>query len=704
MRKQSARVKTAQPNAYRTDDVTQNYTDVFGNTTVPPAQYGYSSLTTTVDVEVVWVFNYSGLLPVLTDILEVSCSAGDILTFPDATQVSNGQSALIRNIGANALIVHSNSGVTLASIPAGVAQYFYVTDNSTAGGAWGQVTYGAGSAAVNAGALAGLGLKAIGATLNVATPVFASAGNYTVTATDRAELIEFTAGAATLTLPTVASAGNDFLFYVKNSGSGAVAIAPQSGEMIDNQSAMALQPNESAIIVCSGTAWFTVGYGRSTLYQFSQLVLDVSAGGTFTLNATQASNKLLTFVGNPAGSVTVVVPNVVAIYYIQSNISTAQNITVKTAAGTGVVVPQSQRTIGIDDGTNVSGAVTVTSTTNLSLVDGTVSSPSLSFASQTNTGIYKLGATGFGISVAGVAALNLAPGAAEIPGTLKVDGVLTAAAGINVTGNSSITGNEAVSGTFNVTGATTTAGITNVGALNTTGTATVTGDEAISGTLNVTGTTTLATLNTTGTTNHVGALNVTGNAAISGTLNVTGLSTLAATTVGGALNVSGTGIVVGAGAGTPVTYVAPGTPGNVLANVAGVWTSAPPNAPVLSVITASLGADVALNNAGLYFDGPSVAQGTSGTWFVSGTVTLQDGGNNNIFNIKLWDGTTLISSARVQTTTSGFTTAVALSGFLATPSGNFRISVQDTNSTTGLIKFNATGNSKDSTITAIRVA
>jgi hypothetical protein len=40
-----------------------------------------------------------------------------------------------------------------------------------------------------------------------------------------------------------------------------------------------------------------------------------------------------------------------------------------------------------------------------------------------------------------------------------------------------------------------------------------------------------------------------------------------------------------------------------------------------SPVTNSLGADVLLNNTANYFTGPSVAQGTSGTWFASGNVT-----------------------------------------------------------------------------------
>ena len=118
-------------------------------------------------------------------------------------------------------------------------------------------------------------------------------------------------------------------------------------------------------------------------------------------------------------------------------------------------------------------------------------------------------------------------------------------------------------------------------------------------------------------------------------------------------------------------------------------------------ITNSLGADVALNNTSNYFDGPSVAQGTSGTWFASGTVTVLDA-SLAAFEVKLWDGTTVIASALISQA-AGLNGAVSLSGFITSPAGNIRISVKDQTTTAGNIKFNASGNSKDSTITAIRI-
>lgn len=123
----------------------------------------------------------------------------------------------------------------------------------------------------------------------------------------------------------------------------------------------------------------------------------------------------------------------------------------------------------------------------------------------------------------------------------------------------------------------------------------------------------------------------------------------------------------------------------------------------LTSITASLGADVSLNNTGSYFDGPSVAQGTSGTWFVSGSVTLVDTAGAATMNVKLWDGTTVVASSSINLISANARQCVALSGVITSPAGNLRISVNDATSTSGIIRFNSSANSKDSTITAARI-
>lgn len=122
-----------------------------------------------------------------------------------------------------------------------------------------------------------------------------------------------------------------------------------------------------------------------------------------------------------------------------------------------------------------------------------------------------------------------------------------------------------------------------------------------------------------------------------------------------------------------------------------------------STFKASLGADVLLNNTANYFDGPSVAQGSTGTWYVSGTVTLS-GNAADAFNVKLWDGTTIIASTQLTSPTGNLVCSASVSGIITSPAGNLKISCRDISSTAGRIFANNTGNGKDSTITAIRIA
>ncbi len=126
----------------------------------------------------------------------------------------------------------------------------------------------------------------------------------------------------------------------------------------------------------------------------------------------------------------------------------------------------------------------------------------------------------------------------------------------------------------------------------------------------------------------------------------------------------------------------------------------------LTTSSNSITNDVALNNTSNYFDGPSVAQGSTGTWFASGTVTVLDTAGSAEFYAKLWDGTTVVAASAFTTTASANTKgSIHLAGCIASPASNMRISVRDISATTGVMKANTTGaGSHDSNITVVRIA
>ena len=140
---------------------------------------------------------------------------------------------------------------------------------------------------------------------------------------------------------------------------------------------------------------------------------------------------------------------------------------------------------------------------------------------------------------------------------------------------------------------------------------------------------------------------------------------------------------------------------------AGVWralhqkASGAPNS--MSPSTNSLVADVSCSATGTFFTGPTLVLGT-GTWFVNGGVTVEDTGASAEIQAKLWDGTSVIDSGQSSIGAAGQHTLMALSGYIVNPAGNVRISVRDISNTTGIIRANQSGQSKDSTLTAIRIA
>lgn len=125
--------------------------------------------------------------------------------------------------------------------------------------------------------------------------------------------------------------------------------------------------------------------------------------------------------------------------------------------------------------------------------------------------------------------------------------------------------------------------------------------------------------------------------------------------------------------------------------------------PLVSKVTNSTTANVALNNTANYFTGPTVANTTSGTWFASGVVTVTDTAGAAGVVAKLWDGTSVISSSVVRVDAASAVSNIHLSGYITNPAGNIRISCKDVTSTSGQILFNSSGESKDSTVSAILI-
>lgn len=381
------------------------YTSPFAGDVVQPTDVSYASYSISSDLTLVWPVNGNVSTSVAARIMDITPSTSGLSVFmPPANQVSVGQDAFIKNPSAFTLTIKSSTGATLGTLTAGATRYFYLTNNSTASGTWSNIALGIGTSAPDATALAGYGLKAIGATLNQASPVSSVTNGYTFTSTDRAQTKVWGGGAGSSTLPVASTIGDDWFFFFKNNGTGTVTINAQGGDTIDLASSKEFQPNESAIIVCTGSVFVTVGYGVSNQFVFQSITKEVTTGA-YTLTTSEASSLIQEYVGTLSGNVTVTYPPVVA-FYIVSNQTTAggNTLTITTGVGggaTATVAAGNQATL-ICDGVNFYNANTVQAGASVtSLANGSAANPSLSFASEPSTGIFRSGSGSFNISILG---------------------------------------------------------------------------------------------------------------------------------------------------------------------------------------------------------------------------------------------------------------------------------------------------------------
>lgn len=397
-----------------------SYVSPFTGDVIQPTDVSYRSVTLTTNTQLNWPSNSTTNADYAARIMQVTAStAGLSMYMPPANQASVGNDALIRNIGANTFTVKDYAGTnTIVSVAAGESKYIYIITNPDAQGTWGNIAFGTGTSSADAATLAGYGLIASGATLNQSHPSAAITSGTTFAATDRAQTRVWSSGSGTATLPAAATLGNNWFTLFKNNGSGSFTISCTGAELIDGSATKTFNPSESAFIVCTGTAYVTIGYGVSSQFFYTALVKSVSTGN-YLLTSNEASNTIQEYVGTLTGNVTITYPAVVNFYVVSNQVvDNGFTLTLTTGLGFTAVVPAGQQITVICDGTNFLNANTVQAgASSFSLVDGTVGSPSVSFAAEPSTGIYRPGAGELGISVLGTQRMKATTSGISVTGT-----------------------------------------------------------------------------------------------------------------------------------------------------------------------------------------------------------------------------------------------------------------------------------------------
>ena len=321
------------------------YVDVFSGGAVRPAEVSYRAISLTSPVlstTLVWPAQGVNGDNAAARIMDLNGIGGGSPTFslvmPPANETATGPIALLNNIGSNDWTIKDTSGNTIASLVASAALYLYLTNNSTANGTWRTFEFSTGTSSASAAALAGDGLVAIGGLLNsqIAT-IETSAANLAIDETYRAQSVLFTGGEAEWTLLPILDIENaGFFFLMRNKGTGTINIIPATGDTIDGEANFRVNPGESCIIVAfDGTPkWYTIGLGRLVNFNYSASSIDVTAGGSITLTATQVAGKILKFIGTPGAPVLINMPLIASPYFIE-NQATQDVFIDTTLVGTG---------------------------------------------------------------------------------------------------------------------------------------------------------------------------------------------------------------------------------------------------------------------------------------------------------------------------------------------------------------------------------
>lgn len=401
-----------------------SYVSPFTGTVIQPTDVAFRAVTLAANTQLQWPINGTTTTDVAARIMQVqAASLGLELRMPPANQTSVGNDALIRNIGSNSFTVTDYlGGNTIITIAAGETKYIYITDNSDEEGTWGNIAFGTGSSSADAATLAGYGLLAVTTTLNQSHPITTFSAGTTADATFRAQAYVWTGGAGTLALTAAATLGDNWFMLLRNGGTGNLTVDPNGVELINGAASIDLAPSDSCVLCCSGTAFFTVGLGRTSQFNFTQLTKAVTSG-SITLTAAEAANVIQKYTGTLTGNVTVQIPQVIQVYYITNQTDgtgAGYEITFTTGVpGSAVaIVPAGQQVILLCDSVDIYNASTVAAgASTLSMVNGTVAAPALNFASEVNTGVYRPGAGEFAVSILGTQRLNVTATGVDVTGT-----------------------------------------------------------------------------------------------------------------------------------------------------------------------------------------------------------------------------------------------------------------------------------------------
>ena len=393
------------------------YTSPFTGTVVTPTDVSYSSLSFGTNTPLYWpaiVNQGTGEVPATRIIDCTATTTGLAISLPQANQGTVGTDVLFRNLGTNSFVIKDYAGGNSVTIAAGISKYFYLSDNTTAAGTWGNVTFGAGTSSADAASLAGAGLTTVNGQLATTQNIVDCSIAPNLSNTSRASTYNWSGGLGNVPLPSISTLSTGWFIAFRNSGSGTLSFTPSSPQTINGQTSINTNPGDSGYIFydVSGGQFITVGWVTPNNVVFTSAAYDVDSITGNTLNLVSNAPIIQTYVaqsGTRTATLAVTLPAITQLYIINNSTNqTGYNITLQNQGSSQTPLTVSTGNIYtiLSDGLFLY-ILNASSSSTFKAINGTAGAPAYSFLNDITTGMYLPGVGVLGLAANGVELIDI---------------------------------------------------------------------------------------------------------------------------------------------------------------------------------------------------------------------------------------------------------------------------------------------------------
>lgn len=386
------------------------FTSPFTGNVIQPTDVSYYALSFSANTQLYWPAVVNPTQIPSARIMDcVASTAGLSILLPDATQGAVGEDILFRNLGINSFVIKDAAGGESITVAAGKARYVYLTNNTTIGGVWSSIEFGAGTSYADAAALQGAGLTTVSGQLATTQNIVNVTVSPTITDASRASTFVWNGGAGSFTLPVVSTLSSGWYIGFRNNGTGALIITAPSPNKINDLNNITANPGDSGFIVfdVSTGNFVTVGLSAPANVTFTSATYDVDSipGSTFSLvTFAPIIQSYIAQTGSRSSTLTVTLPATTQIYiFINDTGHTNYNVQfqIQGSSQPPLVVGTGNIVTVLSDSQNL--FLLTSSTSNIFYaVNGIAAAPSFSFISDATTGMYLPGANILGFAANGI--------------------------------------------------------------------------------------------------------------------------------------------------------------------------------------------------------------------------------------------------------------------------------------------------------------